>query len=116
LEVLADQASIAIQNAKEYGRVSNELDNLRRRVAVEVPSGHRELVWKSPITGRILEQADKIAQSASPVLILGESGTGKELLGERIHRSSKRADGPLIKVNCAAIPPRSSLSRNCSVM
>jgi Nif-specific regulatory protein len=104
LEVLADQASIAIQNAKEYGRVSNELDNLRRRVAVEVPSGHRELVWKSPITGRILEQADKIAQSASPVLILGESGTGKELLGERIHRSSKRADGPLIKVNCAAIP------------
>ncbi|MDT8298262.1 MAG: sigma 54-interacting transcriptional regulator [Spirochaetaceae bacterium] len=104
LEVLADQASIAIQNAKEYGRVTNELDNLRRKVAVEAPSGHRELVWKSPITGRILEQADKIAQSASPVLILGESGTGKELLGELIHSSSKRADGPLIKVNCAAIP------------
>ncbi len=104
LEVLADQASIAIQNARDFGQLSNELDNLRSRVDIGTDSTAKEIIWKSPITGRILEQADKIARADSPVLILGESGSGKELLADRLHLSSNRCNGPLIKVNCAAIP------------
>ena len=45
---------------------------------------------------------DKVATSNSTMLLMGESGTGKELLTEAIHRHSARADGPLVKVNCAA--------------
>ena len=104
LEVLADQASIAIQNAREFGQLSKELDKLKSRVGNGTVIVDSEIIWKSPLTGKILEQADKIAVADSPVLILGESGSGKELLAERLHKSSHRNAGPLIKVNCAAIP------------
>jgi len=62
------------------------------------------MIWKSEITGRILDQADKIALSNLPVLISGESGTGKELLAKRIYRKSKRGERQFVSVNCAAIP------------
>ncbi|RKX90402.1 MAG: Fis family transcriptional regulator [Spirochaetes bacterium] len=104
LEVLADQASIAIQNARDFGQLSSELDRLRTRVVTDSAQRDQELVWKSPKTEALLTQADRIALSDSPVLILGESGTGKELLADRLHNYSNRAAGPFIKVNCAAIP------------
>jgi len=62
------------------------------------------MIWKSEITGRIIEQADKIAVSNLPVLITGESGTGKELLAKRLYQKSKRRNNQFISVNCAAIP------------
>jgi len=51
-----------------------------------------------------VEQALQVASTRTTVLIRGESGTGKELIAELIHRHSTRSDGPLIKVNCAALP------------
>jgi len=104
LEVLADQASIAIQNARDFGQLSNELDRLKTRVGSVPALSDQEFVWKSPKTEQVLMQADRIALSDSPVLILGESGTGKELLADRLHENSNRSGGPFIKVNCAAIP------------
>ena len=62
------------------------------------------MVWKSKIIKKILDQADKIALSNLPVLILGESGTGKELLAKRLYRKSNRSNNQFISVNCAAIP------------
>jgi len=102
LEVLADQASIAIQNAQEFGRMSHEIARLEsdRRSDEEFTP----FIWESPVTGKILEQVEKIAESDSPVLILGESGTGKELLAEYVHRASRRNGQTIVKVNCAAIP------------
>ena len=51
-----------------------------------------------------VEQAGRAAELIRPVLVIGERGTGKELIAERIHRLSPRWDGPLIVMNCAALP------------
>jgi transcriptional regulator with GAF, ATPase, and Fis domain len=53
---------------------------------------------------RVLSRVAVVAASDAPVLLTGESGTGKELLAQTIHAQSKRADKPLVTVNCAAFP------------
>jgi len=58
---------------------------------------------RHPSVLRLLAAVRKVARSNAPVLVLGESGTGKELIAETLHAWSDRADGPLIKVNCAAL-------------
>jgi two-component system NtrC family response regulator len=58
----------------------------------------------NPTMAGLLETALKVAESEATVLISGESGTGKELLARLIHRRSARHNGPLVAVNCAAIP------------
>src|ERR1051325_10384529 len=62
------------------------------------------IVARSPITQAVLRDASLVAPSESRVLITGESGVGKEVLADVIHAWSPRASGPLVKVNCAAIP------------
>jgi len=62
------------------------------------------LVARSPLMQAVLRDAALIAPSETRVLITGESGVGKEILADVIHAWSARAAGPLIKVNCAAIP------------
>jgi DNA-binding NtrC family response regulator len=57
-----------------------------------------------PVMQRVYKLAAKIAESSMTVLILGETGVGKELVAEAIHRGSSRRAGPLIKLNCAALP------------
>jgi PAS domain S-box-containing protein len=62
------------------------------------------IVSKSPKIRRIFDILPEVAASEAPVLIQGESGTGKELFANVIHRLSPRCEGPLIKVNCGALP------------
>jgi Nif-specific regulatory protein len=62
------------------------------------------LIGTSDATLSMLEQALQVAGTRTTVLVRGESGTGKELVAELIHRNSPRAQGPLVKVNCAALP------------
>ncbi|BEQ14314.1 hypothetical protein FAK_13800 [Desulfoferula mesophila] len=59
----------------------------------------------SPAFRRVLKELSLVAESDFPVLLVGESGTGKELLARRLHRLSPRCDGPMVTVNCAAMPP-----------
>jgi DNA-binding NtrC family response regulator len=61
-------------------------------------------VTRSPAMRSVLDTVAVAAASEATVLLSGESGTGKELLAEAIHHGSPRANGPLVKVNCAAIP------------
>lgn len=62
------------------------------------------LIGESPGIVRVREQAFLVADSPTPVLIIGETGTGKELVARLLHERSRRSNGPLTTVNCAAIP------------
>ncbi len=62
------------------------------------------IVGNSPAMAGVVEQIRRIAPSQGRVLITGENGSGKELVAEGIHALSKRASGPFVKLNCAAIP------------
>jgi PAS domain S-box-containing protein len=64
----------------------------------------RRVIAKSPAMQKALRQAIKVASAESTVLILGESGVGKGLFADLIHKYSPRAQAPLVKVNCGAIP------------
>ncbi|HVS51010.1 MAG TPA: sigma-54 dependent transcriptional regulator [Opitutaceae bacterium] len=68
---------------------------------LRLPSG---IVTSSPLMQAVFRDAAVIAPSESRVLITGESGVGKEIVADVIHGWSRRAGGPLVKVNCAAIP------------
>ena len=62
------------------------------------------LVGESEAIRNVKQRVAKVSRGMAPVLIHGESGTGKELVAQALHASSQRADGPLIAVNCGAIP------------
>jgi transcriptional regulator with GAF, ATPase, and Fis domain len=62
-----------------------------------------QITGESPKLFRVFHILDKVAASDSTVLVLGESGTGKELVAEAIHLNSARAQGPFVKLNCAAL-------------
>ena len=64
----------------------------------------RPVIARSPAMVRALKQALKLSKVDSTVLILGESGVGKGLVADLIHQNSRRADRPVIKINCGAIP------------
>ncbi len=63
-----------------------------------------DIISNSPAMARIFEILPQVAMSDSNVLILGESGTGKEILAKTLHKLSNRTAGPLITVNCGALP------------
>jgi len=62
------------------------------------------IVSRSPAMERILNQVRQVASSDISILITGESGTGKELLARAIHEAGNRSDGPMVAINCGALP------------
>ena len=64
--------------------------------------GDTEILGDSKPIAAVLAQIQKVAATETPVLVVGETGTGKELVVDALHRSSSRADAPLVKVNCSA--------------
>ena len=82
--------------------LSHEVSALRTKLGEHLAV--KDLVGTSPQMARVKELVARVAESDSPVLIEGESGTGKELVASAIHRRSARAKGPLVPVNCGAIP------------
>jgi formate hydrogenlyase transcriptional activator len=82
-----------------------ELENLYLRQEVKLVQRHGDITGDSPAIRAVLAQVEKVAATEASVLLLGETGTGKELIAQRIHDLSPRHARPLIKVNCAALPP-----------
>jgi Nif-specific regulatory protein len=109
LVAFADQAAIAIENARLFGELEaarqslkEENDSLRHEILSSVSLG--SLIGRSrPMTG-LKQTIEKVAQSPSTVLIRGESGTGKGLVARTIHAISPRRRAPFVHFNCAALP------------
>ena len=90
---------ITIRNAKDKTSLVAETKVLKRKV-----SKVEEMIGESGPIVKIKETIDKVGPTEARILITGENGVGKELVARWVHEKSSRATGPLIEVNCAAIP------------
>jgi len=90
------------ENARLREELELERDYLREEVGVAMNFGR--IVGTSEALRKMLKRVEAVADTPASVLVLGESGTGKELVAHAIHSKSPRANGPLVKVNCASIP------------
>jgi two-component system response regulator HydG len=97
-----EQIELRVARALEHRRLLAEVSELRAERAAR--RAVEEIVGESPALRAAVDLAMRVAPTRSTVLITGETGTGKELIASLIHRSSPRAEGPLVKVNCAALP------------
>ena len=102
-----------IESKKSLEQALRKVDELKQRLEqenaylrdeVRTASNHLTIIGQSAPTKKVIEQIQIVSPTNANVLITGESGTGKELVAQAIHDASDRKDGPLIKVNCAAIP------------
>ncbi|MEJ2096211.1 MAG: sigma 54-interacting transcriptional regulator [Deltaproteobacteria bacterium] len=99
--VLRDVKGKVIGGAETFRDLS-EVEDLRRELSKKYRVG--DLSSRSPLMQRVFEILPAIAASPSTVLLLGETGTGKELVARTIHALSPRKRGPMIAVNCGALP------------
>lgn len=109
LRMVADYMAVAIANTRAFEKLEQyrrrleiENDYLRQNSAIDqcLPG----LVGESSGMRRVKEQILQVAPTKAIVLITGESGTGKEIVATELHRKSRVADGPLVKVNCSSVP------------
>jgi DNA-binding NtrC family response regulator len=96
------ELEIVMRRALEKRRLQREVRELREQLQrrYELPG----IIGQSGRMQEVLVLLAKVVRSNATILIQGESGTGKELVAEVIHRNSLKRNGPLVKVNCAAIP------------
>ena len=107
LTILSAQAALILQNARlvsglksDNQRLGAELEQLRFGSVVSIGAG----AGVSPAMQDVLRTVAKVAGADVSVLITGETGTGKELIAQEIHRRSARRNGPMMAINCGAIP------------
>jgi formate hydrogenlyase transcriptional activator len=93
--------------SEEAVRLKDQLAAENRTLLVEARAlgGEPRIVGRSAAVGRVLAQIEQVAPTNSTVLLIGETGTGKELFASYIHELSQRQRRPMVRVNCAAIPP-----------
>ena len=90
---------ITIRNAMDKSNLVSEAEVLKKKV-----NRVQEMIGHSAPINKIRETIEKVAPTEARVMITGENGVGKELVARWIHEKSSRASGPLVEVNCAAIP------------
>lgn len=90
---------ITVRNAMDKASLVTETKVLKRKVGKT-----REIIGESPAIIKIKETIERVAPTEARVLVTGDNGTGKELVARWLHEKSNRHAGPLIEINCAAIP------------
>lgn len=101
--------ALVVEAAVRVSRLEEENRSLRLfrgndlidRSTVSVPD---EILGQSAVIQAVLRELDVAAESDLPILLLGETGVGKDLFAQRVHRQSLRHRGPMVQVNCAALP------------
>jgi PAS domain S-box-containing protein len=101
--------TLILRNADERIEAERQIQLLTQeteylREAVRDLPGQAQLLGRSEVMQVVADAVNRVAPTDSTVLITGETGTGKELVARSIHRASRRANQPLVTVNCAAIP------------
>lgn len=109
-EQIGIQLSHAITNLTAYEEIKTlkeqlEHENIYLREEIGASVDFKELIGESAALQKTLKAIEQVAPTTSTVLITGETGTGKELAAQAIHHVSPRKTKPLIRVNCAALPP-----------
>ncbi len=90
---------ITLRNALDKTSLIKETKTLRKKI-----NRKYEMVGESAAVKQMRDMIDKVAPTDARVLITGPNGSGKELVAKAIHENSKRSGGPMVEVNCAAIP------------
>lgn len=90
---------ITLRNALDKTTLIRETRNLKKKISKKY-----EMIGESPAVEEMKQMIDKVAPTDARVLITGPNGSGKELVAKSLHENSKRINGPMVEVNCAAIP------------
>jgi DNA-binding NtrC family response regulator len=93
---------LSLERALEHRRLNRQTTSLTKALAAM--RGGASPIFQSPSMKAVVRTIERVAPSDVSVLITGESGTGKEVIADLIHNLSPRNTGPLIKINCAALP------------
>jgi PAS domain S-box-containing protein len=101
---------IILRNVQQQLAAERRIESLVSEASYlqeEIESLHdfRDIVGRSPAMIELRRSIQQVAATTATVLVTGETGTGKELVARALHAASGRATRPLIKVNCAAVPP-----------
>ncbi len=104
--ILYDRLQALKPIVSKFQQMQSELAGVRKQLAEGRHAKYRfsQFVGASRLAIETKEQARRAAEREGTVLLLGETGTGKELLAHAIHAASRRAEGPLVSLNAAAIP------------
>ncbi|MEO1076328.1 MAG: response regulator, partial [Bacteroidota bacterium] len=95
---------VTVRSALEKSQLETENKRLRQAVADVSHDELTPIIGESQAIQHITGTIERVAPTEARVLITGEAGTGKELVARWIHHQSARSEGPLVEVNCAAIP------------
>lgn len=96
-----DELLAVVKKAAEHVRLTRENRDLKKQIG---QLRETRIIGNSPEIRKVVELIEQVGPSEANVLVLGESGTGKELVAQQLHEQSARCKGPLVKVNCAALP------------
>lgn len=95
---------VTVRNALDRGKLETENRRMKQVIRDAGAADLTPIVGESAAIDRVKDTIRRVAPAEARVLITGEPGTGKELVARWVHAQSPRADGPLVEVNCAAIP------------
>jgi two-component system nitrogen regulation response regulator NtrX len=97
----SDRLLLVVERAIESARMRREIQELKARSSVS----EEDLLGQSSSINQLRQSVERVAPTGSRVLITGPAGTGKEVVARLLHKYSKRAEGPFVVVNCAAMHP-----------
>jgi two-component system response regulator HydG len=98
----AEQLAFSVERALSHAALEREVDRLRKAAADRTQ--FEQILGESAAMQRVFDMIERVAETDATVLVTGESGSGKELVARAIHHRSRRKGGPMVAINCAALP------------